>query len=85
MMEVKNYWLYLHWLQMLDSADSHGAGDDISVCEEWKTDLQAFVDWAVANGYPGHGQADRKLTLERIDKDRGYEPGNCRWVKKHDR
>ena len=85
MMEAKNYWLYLHWLQMLDSADRHGAGDDIPVCEEWKTDLQAFVDWAVANGYPGHGQADRKLTLERIDKDRGYEPGNCRWVKKHDR
>ena len=24
MMEAKNYWLYLHWLQMLDSADSHG-------------------------------------------------------------
>lgn len=82
MKEVKNYWLYYHWLQMLDHADSHGAGHDIPVCEEWKTDLQAFVNWAVENGYTGYEKDGKQMELKRIDEGKGYEPQNCFWVKK---
>lgn len=48
-------------------------GRGITVCEEWKNYL-TFKKWALENGYSD------TLTLDRIDNDKGYCTGNCRWA-----
>jgi hypothetical protein len=49
-------------------------GRGITVCKEWKDDIQSFFDWAFSNGY------DDSLSIDRIDSDGNYEHSNCRWV-----
>lgn len=73
--------IYRIWLNMKNRCNN-AAGQDydnyggrgITVCEEWERDYVTFRDWALANGY------DDKLSLDRIDNDKGYGPNNCRWA-----
>lgn len=48
-------------------------GRGITVCEEWRHNFAAFLAHIGPKPTPGH-------TVDRIDNDRGYEPGNVRWA-----
>lgn len=72
--------LYRIWRHMRDRCEKPNTqryerygGRGISVCDEW-SEYKPFAKWARENGYT------KGLSIDRINNDDGYYPGNCRWA-----
>lgn len=73
--------LYNVWCGMKDRCGnpknkrySRYGGRGITICGQWISDFAEFRGWANAHGYR------EDLTIERLNVDGNYEPGNCTWI-----
>ena len=55
-------------------------GRGITIFDEWKNDFKAFYNYV--SQLPHFGEAGR--SLDRINNDGNYEPGNLRWATKYE-
>ncbi len=49
-------------------------GKGVCICTQWLESFEAFREWAISNGFKDG------LSIDRINPDGGYNPGNCRWI-----
>ena len=72
--------IYKKWISIRKRCNNPNAPDyknyggrGIKMCEEWDKDFLKFYEYVKPIYKPG-------LQIDRIDNDRGYEPGNIRFV-----
>lgn len=69
---------YRSWQAMIHRCNYKNSPDydkygGLTICNEWRNSYEAFHDYMGDKPTPAH-------TIDRIDNEKGYEPGNVRWA-----
>lgn len=51
-------------------------GRGIRVCERWNSSFENFI--------ADMGERPKGMSIERLDSNKNYEPGNCKWANDHE-
>ena len=77
--------IYYVWSQMKNRCNNPKykkycdyGGRGIKVCDEWENSFQAFYEYV--SQLPHYGEEG--YSIDRINNDGNYEPGNVRWATK---
>ena len=83
---LSDHELYSKWQQMVYRCNNtkhemyrYYGGSNIKVCNEWLKSPKLYIDHIMS--LEGYGMCG--YSIDRVDNDRGYKPGNLRWTDRH--
>lgn len=79
--------LFWVWVAMIErcynpnnsSYPKYGA-KGVYVCDEWRNDSKAFLDWALTNGWQKGLHLDKDILSHRLGQFPHYSPQTCQFV-----
>ena len=80
-----NTWNHM-WRRCHVSTDptfSYYGGKGVTVCEEWRNDRVAFIEWGISNGWEPGLELDKDiLCAQRGITPSTYSPDTCQFISK---
>lgn len=80
---------YVAWKNIIQRCEnpnnSHYSGyggRGITICNRWRNSFALFL--LDMGPRPSDDEIKGVYSIDRIDNNKGYEPGNCRWITKQD-
>ena len=75
-------WEGIRWRCLNEKSNVYSSygGRGITICDEWRDDFVAFYNYVSKLDHFGESE----YSIDRIDNDGNYEPGNVRWATKEE-